>query len=166
MSLSTNVANLATRIATEIKSLRVLINGNAADLNALNTTVKSNLVLAINEVNSKPSSAPIDDTTPRTTTLYSSQRTEDRITQRYNELTAGAPDALNTLDELAAALGDDANFAASTTSALSNRVRVDAVQTFSAPQQAQGRSNIDAASATDVGPTNTNYVGVFEAGLV
>lgn len=50
MSLSTNITNLATRIATECKALRTLINGNATDLSALTTTAKTNLVAAINEL--------------------------------------------------------------------------------------------------------------------
>ncbi len=71
-----------------------------------------------------------------------------------------------TLDELAAALGDDANFAATTTTALGNRVRVDtAAQGLTAPQQTNARTNIDAASATDVGNTATDFVATFNAGL-
>jgi hypothetical protein len=50
MSLATQVQSLATRIATECKALRTLINGNTADLSALTTTTKTNLVAAINEV--------------------------------------------------------------------------------------------------------------------
>lgn len=50
MSLETNLVNFATRVATETKALRTLINGNAADLTALTTTAKGNLVAAINEV--------------------------------------------------------------------------------------------------------------------
>jgi hypothetical protein len=40
-------------------------------------------------------------------------------TSQVNSLLAGAPAALNTLDELAAALGDDANFASTITTSLS-----------------------------------------------
>ena len=54
MSLVTNLTNLATRIATETKALRTLLNGNAADNSGLTTTAKANLVAAINEVNAKP----------------------------------------------------------------------------------------------------------------
>jgi len=43
-------------------------------------------------------------------------------TSQVNALLAGAPAALNTLDELAAALGDDANFAASVTTSLGLKV--------------------------------------------
>lgn len=38
------------------------------------------------------------------------------------ELVAGAPDALNTLNELAAALGDDANFAATVATSIANQL--------------------------------------------
>lgn len=50
MSLVTQLTDLATRIATELKAHKILINNNATDLSALNTTAKTNLVAAINEV--------------------------------------------------------------------------------------------------------------------
>lgn len=50
MTLSQRVDDLALRSATELKAHKVLINGNAADLSGLNTTNKTNLVSAINEV--------------------------------------------------------------------------------------------------------------------
>lgn len=50
MSLVTNLDDAFTRVATESKSLRTLINNNALDLSALTTTAKSNLVAAINEL--------------------------------------------------------------------------------------------------------------------
>ena len=59
-------------------------------------------------------------------------------------LVASAPGALDTLDELAAALGDDSNFATTIAGALGNRVRVDAAQGLSGPQQSQARANIGA----------------------
>ena len=43
-------------------------------------------------------------------------------TAQVNALISGAPAAMNTLDELAAALGDDANFAASVTTSLGLKV--------------------------------------------
>jgi|688.fasta_scaffold41710_7 hypothetical protein len=43
-------------------------------------------------------------------------------TAQVNALLTGAPAALNTLDELAAALGDDANYAATITTALGNKL--------------------------------------------
>ncbi len=41
MSLSTNLSNLTTRIATECKALRSLVNGNAGDLSGLATSTVS-----------------------------------------------------------------------------------------------------------------------------
>ena len=50
-------------------------------------------------------------------------------TSQVNALLTGAPAALNTLDELAAALGDDANFASSVTTSLG--LKVDSVTPIS-----------------------------------
>lgn len=49
-TLQTRLNNLATRVATECKAIRTLVNGNVADLAALTTTAKTSLVAAINEV--------------------------------------------------------------------------------------------------------------------
>ena len=49
-TLETRLRNLATRMGTEAKALRTLINGNLADLSGLTTAAKNNLVAAINEV--------------------------------------------------------------------------------------------------------------------
>ena len=199
MSLSTNVSDVVTRIGTEIKALRTLINGNAVDLAGLTTTAKTNLVAAINELDaaidalSGSSGAPIDDENVSGVTTYSSEKIEELLdlftqindgvaaltttwssTKISNEIGAavsalvdGAGAALNTLNELAAALGNDANFATTTATALANRVRTDtAAQGLDATAQSNARTNINAASATDVGPTNTNYVTTFEAALV
>lgn len=173
MSLVTRVQDLATRIATECKALRTLINGNAADLTALTTTAKTNLVAALNEVkgiadsaaSAAAGAATINDGTTSSSSVWSSTKVSTEITAALNALTTGAPGALDTLDELAAALGDDANFASTITTALGNRVRVDAAQSFSAPQQAQARSNIGAQDAATIGDPDTNFVTTFNTGL-
>ena len=54
-----------------------------------------------------------------------------------------APSALNTLNELAAALGDDSNFATTTSTSLGNRLRVDtASQGLTATQQGNAITNL------------------------
>jgi hypothetical protein len=89
------------------------------------------------------------------------------VDARIDLRVAGAPAALDTLDELAAAIGDDANFATTVTTALGNRVRADAAQAFTAPQQAQARTNIAAAASADVGDVAaSDPVAAFEAALV
>lgn len=62
-------------------------------------------------------------------------------------LTAASPSTLDTLAEIAAALGQDPTFAATITAALGKRVRVDAIQNFSVGEQAQARANIGATAA-------------------
>lgn len=49
-SLTTETVQLAERVAQECKALRTLLNGNAADLSALDTTDKASLVAAVNEL--------------------------------------------------------------------------------------------------------------------
>ena len=170
MSLITRVNDLAIRVATEIKANKVLLNGNAADLSALTTTAKTNLVAALNELKAAITAigtpATINDAATNTTQTWSSNKIDTQITAALNALTTGAPTALNTLDELAAALGDDANFATTVTTALGNRLRIDAAQGLTAPQQAQARANIGAQEAALIGDPETNYVTTFNAGLL
>ena len=59
----------------------------------------------------------------------------------------GAPDALNTLNELAAAINDTSNYASTVTTALGNRLRLDAAQPLTDAQRAQGRTNLGLGTA-------------------
>lgn len=120
MSLATNLANLATRIATEFKSVRGLINGGGTSLSALVTTDKSNLVAAINEVSAAVggAGAKIDDTVTSTLSVWSSAKTYSTVQTAVDNIVASAPGVLDTLKELAAALGDDPNFATTVTNSI------------------------------------------------
>ena len=70
------------------------------------------------------------------------------VSTQINNLVAGAPGLLDTLDELAAALGDDANFATTTATSLGNRLRVDtATQGLTSTQQGYGRTNLGLGTA-------------------
>lgn len=115
------------------------------------------------DIAAKPS---ITDAATNTTSVWSSQKTTDYVISVRDALVGGASAAYDTLIELQNALQSDDTDIAALTTAVGNRVRFDAAQTLTAPQQAQARTNIDAASATDVGSTTTNYVSTFEAGLV
>ncbi|MFT0861759.1 hypothetical protein [Ancylobacter sp. G4_0304] len=64
------------------------------------------------------------------------------IGERVASLVAGAPGAMDTLDELAAALGDDPNFATTIATALANRLRIDATQTLTTAQRTQAQTNL------------------------
>ena len=83
-------------------------------------------------------------------TMFNQQGPNLGLEIRDSVVINGAGAALDTLNELAAALGNDPSFAATIAAEVANRVRYDAAQTLTAPQQAQARTNIDAAAASDV----------------
>ncbi|OJY68183.1 MAG: hypothetical protein BGP16_15080 [Sphingobium sp. 66-54] len=176
-TLVTRIGDLATRVATESKAHKTLINGNAADLSALTTTTKTNLVAALNELKGglsdlegqlAASTSINDEASPTSSTeTYSVSKIIDVVNTAIAAVTNGAPEALDTLDELAAALGDDGNFAATVTTSLANRVRTDtAAQGLTTQQQTNARTNIGAVGTAEIGTPDTNFVDTFNAGLV
>lgn len=120
MSLSVNVTNLATRVATESKSLRTMINGNTLDLSALTTVTKVSLLAAVNEIAGAVAGAgaSINDAGTSTSSVWSSSKTSSSISAAAAALVASSPATLDTLNELAAALANDPNFATTMTNAL------------------------------------------------
>ncbi|MGV2124000.1 hypothetical protein ACQZ4R_13025 [Agrobacterium vitis] len=79
------------------------------------------------------------------------------ISAAISALVNSSPGALDTLNELATALGNDPNFATTMTTALGNRLRVDtAAQGLSAGMKANGRANLDlrGAALLDVGTSS------------
>lgn len=169
MSLETRLVALAQAIGADIKSLKA----SDGTLSSLNTTNKSSLVSAINELYTLMGSAgaTIDDNAGNgaTAVTWSADKIFDSIeaakTAVKDDLVNGASAALDTLSELAAALGDDPAFATTIATEIGNRVRYDAVQTLTGPQQTQARSNIGAASASDLTTLTTN-VGNTDKDLV
>ena len=163
-TLIVRISDLATRMATECKSLRTLVNANGADLSALTTTQKASLVAAINElktaVDNAGSSITISDSSSSTTQVWSSSKVASEITAAKNALTNGAAAALDTLSELASALGNDANFSSTITTALSYRLRFDAAQTLTSGQKTQACANLG------IGEPDTDFVTTFNSGLV
>ena len=168
MTLEARVVALAQAIGADIKSLR------QADgtLSSLTTTAKSSLVAAINELHSlvvAGGGATINDAAGdgATTATWSANKIHDTIEAAKlavkNELTAGAGAALDTLNELAAALGNDPSFAATIAAEVANRVRFDAAQTLTAPQQTQARDNIGAQSAAAIGDPDRDLVADYNA---
>jgi hypothetical protein len=90
----------------------------------------------------------INDAATNTTQTWSSQKSTDYVAAQITAVINGAPGALDTLDELAAALGDDANFATTITNALAVRLRFDAAQTLTAPEKAQALANLGIVAST------------------
>jgi len=169
MSLEVRLNALATAIGDDIQTLLA----QDGTLTALNTTDKTSLVAAINEVlASSPAGALLasnnlsdvgDSATSRTnldvrsTAQITSEistaiaaitlsslggLSQAEVDARVQLVVDTAPAALDTLNELAAALGDDANFSATIAGQMSERVRFDAAQTKTTGEQAQACANI------------------------
>jgi hypothetical protein len=167
-TLAQRLQDLAVQLGTDHKLLKTMINGNAADLSALATTAKNNLVAALNEVRQMALDAAaeggveINDAATNSTDAWSSQKIVDTINAAINGLATGAPAALNSIDELAAALQDDANVITNLLTAMGNRVRVDAAQTFTSGEKAQARANIGAdVTSAQTGDTDADLVAAY-----
>ena len=168
MTLEQRLILLAQAIGADIKALNI----SQGALTDLDTTAKASLVAAVNELKGivdglSGGGAVINDTAGDgdTTVTWSADKIFDTIAAASaalkNELTNGAGAALDTLKELADALGNDPSFAATIASEVANRVRYDAAQALSAPQQAQARTNIGAQAAADVGNTDHDFVADY-----
>lgn len=180
MSLQTRLSDLITSIGTDYKQLRTWITGSSSgDLTGLTTTDKTSLVAAINEVDANVPIVPdASDTAKGIVELATLAEVatgtdtaravtpagvrQERVAIKAEILGAGVPAALDTLDELAAALADDANFAASTTTALANRLRVDTdTQGLTVTQQSNGRTNLDVYAKAELGNPETDLVALY-----
>ena len=154
MSLVTRLTDLSTRIATEVKALRTLINGNAAGLSALTTTNKTNLVAALNELKTliPAASVSIDDASTAAGTTWSSTKINSQINAAIAALVNGAPGSSDTLKELADQL-------AALVQADTGLLSFAGAQTLTAGQKTQGCTNLG------VGEPETDFVTVFNTGL-
>lgn len=164
-TLQVRISDLATRVATECKSIRTLVNGNNLDLTALNTSTKTSLVSAINELKTaldslESSQVVINDSSLLNTEVWSASKVAGEIQLAKDSILNGASTALDTLSEIAAALNNDANFASTITTELSKRVRYDAAQILTAAEKTQACNNIG------IGEPDTDFVSSFNSGLI
>ncbi|RYF26547.1 MAG: hypothetical protein EOO42_01210 [Flavobacteriales bacterium] len=163
MTQTQRISALATAIGVDIKDLRTTIGV----MSSLSTTNKGNIVAAINEVfalaNSGGASAVIDDVaTSGTAKTYSIDKIKSQIEELKQALLGGVPAAAyDTLKEIADYIATDVTGAASMTTALGLRVRVDAAQSFNSTQQLQARNNIDAFGTPEIGNPDTDLVAAY-----
>lgn len=159
MSLATQIVALAQAIGADIKDLRT----KQGDLTSLTTTAKGTLVAAINELKTAlaGAGAAINDTAGNgaTTVTWSADKIFDTIEAAKvavkADLTNGAAAALDTLNELAAALGNDPSFAATIATELGNRLRFDAAQVLTTPQKLQ------ACTSLGIGDPEHNFAAAY-----
>ena len=151
------ITALAQAIASDIKNLTT----NQGSLTTLTTTNKTSLVAALNELKTAIANASnINDTATNTSATWSSQKINTTINNAVTALVNGAGTTLDTLKELSDALGNDANFAATIAEQMGKRVRVDAAQTFTVTEQAQGCANLG------IGNPDTDLLAVYTAAKV
>ena len=120
MSLLTRITALINSIATDIKDVYAKI-GN---LNTLQTTTKSSLVGAINEIKAS-GGLQINDSTPSASTTFSGTAINSKIatakTEVKNEILGSASAAYDTLQEIQAQMEADDTAAASLATAVGQR---------------------------------------------
>ena len=116
----TRITALINSIATDIKDVYAKI-GN---LSSLQTTTKSSLVGAINEIKSS-GGLQINDSTPSVSTTFSGTAIDSKIatakTEVKNEILGSASAAYDTLQEIQAQMEADDTAAASLTTAVGQR---------------------------------------------
>jgi phage-related tail fiber protein len=144
LSLQTRLGDLITALGTDYKQFRTWITGSSTgDLTGLATDTKTSLLAAINELHSQQGSGAPDAsetvkgiaelatlaevaTGTDTTRIVTPAGVKQETDAVKAAILDSAPAALDTLNELAAALGDDANYAATVTTALAGKQPLDA----------------------------------------
>lgn len=124
---------------------------------ALSPTVTEMIATITNSLStlSGTVSGLINDTAASATHTYSSTKIEQLVTAAIANLVGAAPAALDTVYELAAALGNNPSLITGIVTDLGNTVRF-TLQALTGPQQVQARSNIGAAAASALGSEAEN----------
>ena len=101
--------------------------------------------------------------TPGSLTNYA---TTQYVTNAINDLVAAAPESLDTLNELAAALGDDSNFAASVNNTLATKASIAYVDYEIASLSTLHSPNFTGIPTAPTAPANTNTTQVATTAFV
>lgn len=165
MTLEQRISALVTAIGGDIKILLAA----KGDLSALTTTAKTSLVDAINELDAAidglaaSSGAVIDDAAgdAATTVTWSANKIYDELQALKNSILGGVGTAYDTLQELATELTDQDSVVSGLVASVANRVRFDAAQGLTSPQQLQARQNIGAQSAAEIGNPDADLVAAY-----
>lgn len=177
--LQTRLTTAFEGIGADIGLLFTLTTGGATDLSALTTAETASLVAALNGVqveldalsgatdytdadaDARVQAAQGSLATPSTTEWANTQEIADElsaaVTAAVAALVDGAPDALDTLQELATFATDNADAITNIMTAINNRVRFDAVQTLTAAQLLQAGQNLG------IGDVTTDYLALYIA---
>lgn len=97
----------------------------------------------------------IDDAKTQAGTTWSSTKINSAINAAISALVSGAPEALDTIKEVADAINTNKNAITALQQIAAGHVKFDAAQTLSDTQKQQARENIDAVSAAQLAATDT-----------
>lgn len=163
MALTDQIKSLVDVMASKFNA----VTTRMGSLTNLQTSSKSSLVAAINELATRPvdTGVKINDAAPSALTTYSGTKIEAVARAEVAKLVDGAPEELDTLKEISTKLKTEDTALAGLLATLGVRVAVDAAQTFTAVQQAQARANIGAVAASDIGDFNHDFVADFNNAL-
>ena len=133
-ALAQTVADVQT--LAQVNQLNITEKADQADLEVIQTTLTGQGLTLLQKADWTALDA--------LGTVVNGKATPADITAAIANLVNGAPDALNTLSEIATALAGEQAQISDLLTALALRVRVDAVQSLTLAQQLQARQNINA----------------------
>ena len=161
--VSTEKTWSSNKINSEINNTKNNI-GDTTQLANFGGSTTVDIIKALTYLNTQITSAlnnhgaKINDSSNNSTSeTWSANKIYTSIAAAVSGLVDNSPAALDTLKELADALGNDANFAATIATQMGKRVRVDAPQTFTVEEQAQGCANLG------IGNPDTDLLAVYIA---
>ena len=185
MTVKANIEQFATDSGAAIGAIQALVNGGAADLQALTTPEKTSLVLAINwlkaavdaagaawgaaETDARIQAAKGSIASPALDKWASTQDVFDHVAARetaavsaattaaVDQITGGAGAAYDSLIEIQNELQQNDGLLDTLLAAVNNRVRYDQPMTLTAPQQA------NVCNSIGVGDPTFDYAAAFEA---
>lgn len=147
-----NLSAAFTAAGVDVKGLLAKIG----DLGTLTTTQKASLVGALNELKTGIDAAvKIDDAKTQAGTTWSSTKINSAINAAISALVSGAPEALDTIKEVADAINTNKDAITALQTIAAGHVKFDAAQTLNDTQKQQARENIDAVSAAQLAATDT-----------
>ncbi len=167
--VTTSLVAAINSVYSAVSGLVTSVNGNTGAVVLTTTDIAegTNLYHTTARVNTIIDGRIGTIAAPSATAIASTQDVSTHVSTAISNLVASSPAALDTLNELAAALGNDANFSTTVTTALGLRLRVDAAQGLTAPQQQFGRDNLSVWSKAEIGADADvhDFVADFVAAL-